>query len=110
MKLNKLLENSLLTESYEDLHFVKSELFDDLGNGIYDYAITLTDTITGVTYAVDCKINMKDKKFKVDKIDIQDSSYATPRVTQGNDITFEVVSEFIKNNIKEIVSKAIKEK
>jgi hypothetical protein len=103
--LHALLDKMLITESHEDLEFEKSELFGRDGN-IGDYAITLRDSITGVIYAVDCKIDLKDRKFKIDRIDIQDHSFNPPKTSDGNDVTFEVVGEFIKNNIKTIVSKA----
>jgi hypothetical protein len=103
--LNSILDKMLLTESHEDLEFEKSELFGKDGT-IADYGVTLRDAITGVVYAIDCKIDLEERKYKIDRIDIQDYSYKPPRTIDGNPTTFEVVGQFIKNNIPTIVSKA----
>jgi putative NIF3 family GTP cyclohydrolase 1 type 2 len=66
----------------------------------------LRDGITGVVYAVDCKINLVDKKYKIDGIQIHDYSFKTPKTLNGNETTAEVVGQFIKNNVNLIVSKA----
>ena len=105
--LNSLLDKILLTESYEDLEFIKADLFGTMGD-VTDYSIALRDTITGVIYAIDCKINLNSRKYKVDRIDIQDKSYAKPRVINGNETTHEVVDEWIKHNIPLIIKNAIK--
>lgn len=102
-----LLESIKITESHEDLDFIRSELFNS-ENGYDDYSLSLKDTITGVVYAVDFKIATGTNNFKIDRIDIQDHGYEKPKISDGNTMTFALVNDFIKNNLSKIIDSSHK--
>lgn len=99
-----------LNESHEDLKFVTCLEFEPEENGTRDFALTLEDLITGVIYAIDFKL-AKDGNFKINTIDIQDSSQKTergsPTVSSGNNATFDIVNNYIAHNLKSITSHAV---